>query len=181
MSLHVPYIDPMAVCLLERAPTPRAALFLDRDGVINEDLGYVHSPDRTRWLPGVFERVRTATARGMLPIVVTNQAGIGRGYYTEAVFLEYTRWIHTEFRRRSAPLFATYYCPHHPTAGRGRYLRSCTYRKPGPGMLVQAMADWGIRGACSRMVGDKHSDRIAALAAGVVDIEIVGPVSSEAP
>jgi len=170
---HAPFLDPESARLLERAVQPLGALFLDRDGVINEDHGYVHSSDRTEWKDGIFDRVRAAWVEGLLPIVVTNQAGIARGYYTETSFLDFTAWIHEEFRSRGAPLFATYYCPHHPIAGLGLYRLDCPFRKPAPGMLMQAMSDWGIEAARSRLVGDRPTDRAAALAAGITCIEIV--------
>lgn len=144
-----------------------AALFLDRDGVINADLGYVHRRDQVEWIPGIFELCRDAWARGMAPVVVTNQAGIARGLYDEAAFLAFTAWLHDEFAARGAPLLATYYCPHHPTAGRGPLLRDCACRKPKPGMLLQAGADFGIDFARSMLIGDTDSDLAAARAAGV--------------
>src|SRR5690606_24836828 len=131
-----PFLDPAAEALLAAAPMPRKALFLDRDGVININHGYVHAPERTDWVPGIFELVADAHARGYLPIVVTNQAGIGRGHYDEAAFLAYTGWVHAQFAQRGAPLLATFWCPHHPDAGIGGYRVACNCRKPEPGMLL---------------------------------------------
>lgn len=160
-----PYTDPAAEQILTVAATPRRALFLDRDGVINIDHGYVHRPEQTDWLPGIFELCRQAKNDGMLLIVVTNQAGIGRGYYSEQQFLEYTAWIHREFAKQGTPLLATYYCPHHPEAGIGEYLAACQCRKPQPGMLQAAMRDWNIDPLLSLMIGDKGSDMQASHAA----------------
>ena len=98
--IRAPFLDPAADAILAAASAPRRALFLDRDGVINVNHGYVHTAALTEWVPGVFELVAEAHARGYLVIVVTNQAGIGRGYYDEAVFLEYTAWMHARFAER---------------------------------------------------------------------------------
>ena len=153
--------------MLASTPTPRKALFLDRDGVININHGYVHAPDQTEWVPGIFELVVDAHARGYLPIVVTNQAGIGRGLYDEAAFLDYTAWMHAQFAARGTPLLATFWCPHHPEAGIGGYRVDCDCRKPRPGMLLGAIAQFDIEPARSLMIGDKQGDLDAAAAAGV--------------
>ncbi len=162
-----PFIDPQADHLLSRWAAPRRALFLDRDGVINVNHGYVHRAEDTDWLPGIFQRVRAAHAAGMVPVVVTNQAGIGRGYYDEATFLRFTGWIHAQFAAQDAPLLATFWCPHHPTAALGDYLQRCPCRKPAPGMLDAAIKRFGIDAAGSLMLGDSDSDAAAAAAAGV--------------
>ena len=165
--VRAPYLDPGADALLVVASSPRKALFLDRDGVININHGYVHTPANTDWVPGIFELVAKAHARGYLPIVVTNQAGIGRGLYAEAAFLDYTTWMHAQFAARGTPLLATYWCPHHPEAGIGDYRVDCDCRKPRPGMLLEAIARFDIDPARSLMIGDKQGDLDAAAAAGV--------------
>ena len=166
-AIRPPYLDPAADALLAAAPMPRRALFLDRDGVINVNHGYVHAPAQTDWVPGIFDLVAEAAGRGYLAIVATNQAGIARGLYDEAVFLDYTAWMHREFARRGTPLLATYWCPHHPEAGQGGYRAACACRKPAPGMLLAAARDFGIDLASSIFVGDKQSDMDAGRAAGV--------------
>ena len=165
--LRAPYVDPSANAQLASIPTPRKALFLDRDGVININHGYVHTPDNTDWLPGIFDLVATAHASGFLPIVVTNQAGIGRGMYDEASFLAYTAWMHTQFAARGTPLLATYWCPHHPEEGLGDYRVACECRKPRPGMLLGAIKRFDIDPARSLLIGDKQGDLDAAAAADV--------------
>ena len=165
--LRAPYLDPGADALLVVASSPRKALFLDRDGVININHGYVHTPANTDWVPGIFELVAKAHARGYLLIVVTNQAGIGRGLYDEAAFLDYTAWMHAQFAARGTPLLATFWCPHHPEAGLGVYRVDCECRKPRPGMLLEAIARFDIDPARSLMIGDKQGDLDAAAAAGV--------------
>ena len=165
--VRAPYLDPGAEGVLARASSPPKALFLDRDGVININHGYVHSPANTDWVPGIFELVAAAHARGFLPIVITNQAGIGRGLYDEATFLDYTAWMHAQFASRGTPLLATYWCPHHPAEGLGDYRVECDCRKPRPGMLLEAIARFDIDPARSLMIGDKQGDLDAAAAAGV--------------
>jgi len=145
----------------------RPALFLDRDGVINVDHGYVHRQEDTEWIPGIFELVALARGSGYVPVVVTNQAGIARGIYSEERFLDYTRWVHSVFRTHGVSLAATYYCPHHPTAGKGAYMLRCGCRKPAPGMLLAAASDLGLDLAKSALLGDKDSDLEAGRAAGV--------------
>lgn len=147
--------------------TRRRALFLDKDGVVNVDLGYVCTPERTEFIDGIFELCRVATQYGFVNVVVTNQAGIGRGYYTERDFMAYMDWVRDEFRRRGAQLDAVYYCPHHPVHGRGKYLLDCDCRKPKPGMIVNAARDLDLDVAGSVLLGDSPSDVAAGQAAGV--------------
>lgn len=165
--VRAPFVDPSAEAQLAATPAPRKALFLDRDGVINVNHGYVHTPADTDWVPGIFELVANAHARGHAAIVVTNQAGIGRGLYDEAAFLDYTAWMHAQFAARGTPLLATYWCPHHPGEGLGHYRVDCACRKPRPGMLLAASARFDIDPARSLMVGDKQGDLDAAASAGV--------------
>lgn len=145
----------------------RKALFLDRDGVINVDHGYVCTPERTDFIDGIFDLCRAATQRGYLIVVVTNQAGIARGYYSEQEFLGYMDWMRRVFAEQGIPLDSVYYCPHHPTDGIGDYLCVCECRKPEPGMILAAQRDLGIDLKRSVLVGDKPSDLQAGDAAGV--------------
>lgn len=145
----------------------RAALFLDRDGIVNVNHGYVHSPEGTDWLPGIFELCTAAQEAGYLLVVVTNQAGIARGYYDEAQFREYTLWMHAQFQARGITIAATYYCPHHPESGLGEYRCPCQCRKPAAGMLLAAASDLAIDLSASILVGDSVSDIDAAASAGV--------------
>lgn len=146
---------------------PQRALFLDRDGVINVNHGYVHTAEATDWVPGIFELCRAAVAQGYVLIVVTNQAGIGRGLYTAQQFETYTRWMLDQFAQRGTPLLAVYHCPHHPTAGIGLYQQDCECRKPAPGMLAAAARDYAVDLQQSVLVGDKCSDMQAGRSAGV--------------
>lgn len=145
----------------------RRALFLDKDGVINVNHGYVCTPERTDFIGGIFDLCRTATQHGWLNVVVTNQAGIGRGYYTEQEFKAYMDWVRAEFDRNDARLDAVYYCPHHPVHGQGAYLRDCDCRKPKPGMLLAAQREWDLDLPHSVLLGDSDSDLAAGQAASV--------------
>ena len=143
------------------------ALFLDRDGVINIEHGYVHRHKDFHFQKGIFELCRAARTLEYLLVVVTNQAGIGRGYYTEREFLELTEWMIREFADQAIPIARVYYCPYHPVHGVGAYKHDSPDRKPKPGMLLRARADFGLDLTSSALVGDKLSDIQAAEAAGV--------------
>lgn len=143
------------------------ALFLDRDGVINVDRGYVHRIEDFEFIDGIFELCRCAKALGYKLVVATNQAGIGRGLYTEEQFHALTDWMKARFAEEGAALDGVYFCPTHPTAGIGAFRVESTFRKPGPGMLLQAARELDIQLAKSMMLGDKTSDRAAARNAGV--------------
>lgn len=158
--------------------TGHKALFLDRDGVINVNHGYVCTPERTEFIDGIFELCRAAKQVGYLLVVITNQAGIGRGYYSEQQFLDYMDWMRTEFERCDAALDAVYYCPHHPTDGVGDYRRECDCRKPAPGMILRARQDLDLDLARSTLVGDKATDVAAGRAAGVACCIQITPLLS---
>lgn len=145
----------------------RPALFLDRDGVINVDHGYVSKPEQFDFIEGIFDLVVAANRAGYLTIVVTNQAGIGRGYYTEADFHRLTDWMCSQFAMRGAQIDAVYYCPSHPEYGIGKYRKDDDCRKPAPGMLLQAQNELDIDLKRSVLVGDKLSDIQAGKRAGV--------------
>lgn len=145
----------------------RRALFLDRDGVINHDSGYTSTIAQFSFIDGIFELAREAVRRDYLLIVVTNQAGIGRGYYTEQDFRALTDWMCEQFREQGAPITDVFHCPYHPEHGIGQYRRESEDRKPNPGMLLRAACKHGIDLARSAMVGDKDTDMEAARDAGV--------------
>jgi D-glycero-D-manno-heptose 1,7-bisphosphate phosphatase len=145
----------------------RSALFLDRDGVINVDHAYVCKKENFEFVDGIFELCRTAKQLGFLICVVTNQAGIGRGYYTEKDFLELTDWMCSVFSEEGSAIDKVYFCPTHPEYGVGEYKTDSLFRKPGPGMILQAAQELGIDLAKSVLVGDKETDIQAGIAAGV--------------
>lgn len=145
----------------------RPALFLDRDGVINVDHGYVIKVEDFEFIDGIFKLCASAKRAGFLVIVVTNQAGIGRGYYSELDFKTVTKWMCDQFAAVGADIDGVYHCPYHPEHGIGKYKRDSPCRKPAPGMLLDAAREHSIDMARSILVGDKVSDIQAALAAGV--------------
>ena len=145
----------------------RPALFLDRDGVVNFDHGYVHRVDQVEFVSGIFDLVRRANQAGFAVVIVTNQAGIARGLYTEASFRGLSRWMDGRFAEAGARIDAVYHCPHHPTEGLGEWKRDCGCRKPAPGMLTQALRELSLSPERSILVGDKESDMQAGLSAGV--------------
>lgn len=145
----------------------KRALFLDRDGVINHDAGYTCSSDNFEFIEGIFELARTAVQSNYLLIVITNQAGIGRGYYTERDFLNLTDWMCARFAMEGAPITEVFFCPYHPEHGIVPYRRDSFDRKPNPGMILTAAQKYDIDLVNSIMVGDKASDIEAALNAGI--------------
>lgn len=145
----------------------RGAVFFDRDGVLNADLGYVGSVDRFEWLPGAIEAVKAVNDSGRFAFLVTNQAGVARGRYTEADVRALHSHLQRELRRQGAHLDDIRYCPHHPEGVVPGYARSCTWRKPEAGMLLDLMAHWPADKARSLLVGDQPTDIEAARRAGI--------------
>lgn len=152
---------------IKRQKSPRPTIFLDRDGVINEDYGYVHSKENFDFLPGIFELAAAARINGYLCVVVTNQAGIGRGLYTIRQFKTLSIWMCEQFQNRGAFIDAIYYSPFHPTEARDGYLLKESTRKPGAGMFLEAAKELNIDLSKSVMIGDKISDVEAGVAANI--------------
>lgn len=145
----------------------RPAAFLDRDGVLNEDLGYVGTCDRFRWLPGAIESVKQLNDTGHYVFVVTNQAGIARGYYTEHEVKRLHSHMQTELRTYGAHIDDFRFCPHHPDGSISIYAKDCNWRKPNAGMIHDLIRKWPIDISRSFVVGDKKIDIAAANSAGV--------------
>ncbi len=143
------------------------ALFLDRDGVVNREVGYLYKPQQVEFTAGIFDLCRVAQKLGYKLIVITNQAGIAREFYTEADLHSLMQWMTAEFEREQIHLDGYYYCPHHPEHGIGRYRQDCPDRKPQPGMLFRAARDHDIDLSQSLLVGDRCTDIEAGAAAGV--------------
>ena len=145
----------------------KRAVFLDRDGVVNVDNGYVSEVDDFEFIEGVIEACKTLKAKGYLLVLITNQSGIARGYFTEDQFHTLTEWMDWSLADRGVDLDGIYYCPHHSEKGIGEYKVDCDCRKPKPGMLISAIEELNIDVTRSILVGDKVSDIQAGLAAGV--------------
>lgn len=145
----------------------RPALFLDRDGVINLDKGYVSRIEDFEWVDGAADAIAAFNARNWFVFVVTNQSGIARGYYSEEDMHTLHDWMEKELNSRGARIDRIYHCPFHQEGEIARYRKDSIDRKPKPGMLLQAMADYLVKREGSFLIGDKDTDIQAAHAAGV--------------
>jgi D-glycero-D-manno-heptose 1,7-bisphosphate phosphatase len=145
----------------------RRAVFMDRDGTISEEVGYVNHPARYRVFPYAGEAVRLLNEAGWLAILVTNQAGVARGYFTEDLIGAVHGVLEEGLRRDGARLDAIYYCAHHPSVGEPPYRYDCDCRKPRPGLILRAARDFRIDLDRSWMIGDRYSDVELARRAGV--------------
>jgi len=146
------------------------ALFLDRDGVINHDYGYVFRRNEFIFKEGIFKLVKKANFFNFLVIVITNQAGIGRGYYSEKQFISLNNWMIGEFEKKGCKITETFFCPFHPTEGIKNYKIESFDRKPNPGMILKAAEKYTINLNNSILVGDKTSDIKAGIAAGISNL-----------
>ena len=145
----------------------KTALFLDRDGVINVDTGYTHQISDIEFCAGIFELCQRAQSLGYVIVVVTNQAGVARGLYTEEDVKTLHTWMQTQFAQQGVTIEQFYYCPHHPEYGGLQYQHNCLCRKPQPGMLKRAARELQLDLSRSIMIGDRISDMQAAESAGV--------------
>lgn len=147
----------------------RKAAFFDRDGTINVNLGHVYKLQDLVFVNGIPETIAEYNRQGILVVVVTNQAGIAKGYYTEADMRRFNQYMNDQLQKNfHAHIDAFYHCPHHPG-----FTGVCSCRKPSPGMFLQAAKDWDIDLSQSIMYGDKESDRIAAQRAGITSFVLV--------
>jgi len=146
----------------EVVSTTKPALFLDRDGVINIEKNYLHKKEDFEFIEGIFELCQYYMDKGYMIIVVTNQSGIARGYYTEADFESLTQWMLEAFKEKGVKIQKVYHCPHHPNIS-----GECECRKPKPGMLLEAAKAFNIDLEHSVLVGDSERDIQAAHAAGL--------------
>ena len=138
------------------------ALFLDRDGTINIDKGYVYEKEKFEFQPGIFELVKKYAQQGYLIFIVTNQSGIARGLYTEKDYLQSTDWLKAEFFKKGIQIEKVYHCPHLP-----KISGPCSCRKPNTGMIVEAIQEYDINPEMSVLIGDTERDLLAGRKAGI--------------
>lgn len=148
----------------------RRAVFFDRDGTLNEEVGYVDDLRRFRVYPFATHAVRQINAAGLLAVVLTNQSGVGRGMFPEELVGTVHEQLKTEMQQAGARLDAIYYCPHHPAAEVARYRTDCSCRKPATGMMQQAAQQLGIRLSESFVIGDRYVDIEMAKRAGAASV-----------
>jgi D-glycero-D-manno-heptose 1,7-bisphosphate phosphatase len=153
--------------VLGRALPRRPAVFLDRDGTLNHDAGYIYRSTDFRWLPGAVNAIRRLNEGGYYVFVVTNQSGVARGIYDETAIHDLHRWMDEELCAAGARIDDIRYCPHHPQGSIAAYRTACTCRKPAAGMLLDLMNVWPVIREASIMIGDKERDAAAGRAAGI--------------
>ena len=136
----------------------RKTIFLDRDGTINIDHGYVYRKEDFQFLPGVLKGLKLLEQLGFLLVIITNQSGIARGYYTEDEYHELNKWLLNELKKEGIHIASSFYCPHHPEAKVEEYRMSCECRKPGTALYKQACAQWDVDTEKSYAIGDKERD-----------------------
>jgi D-glycero-D-manno-heptose 1,7-bisphosphate phosphatase len=149
------------------------AVFLDRDGTVSEEVGYVNHIDRFRLYPWSADSIRRIREAGFLAFLITNQSGVGRGYFPETLVHETYRLLQRELELSGTRLDGMYYCPHHPDAKLDEYRRHCSCRKPRPGMLLRAAEEWELDLEASFLVGDRYLDVQTAHAAGVRGVMVL--------
>jgi len=151
----------------------RAAIFLDRDGTLCEEVGYVNHLSRSRLLPGSLEAIRLINQAGLLAVVTTNQSGVARGYFSQDLVEAVHAQLLSAISSGGARLDAIYYCPHHPSEGSPPWRAVCECRKPRPGMILRAAREHGIDFAGSYVVGDSVVDIEAGAAAGLPGVLVL--------
>ena len=176
-SIALPFVDGFSTTALVKrirqpvfeaaSPPLRKAAFLDRDGVINQDKAYVHRWEDFAFMPGAVEGMRRLQEAGYVLVIVTNQSGLARGFYTEAEYQTLTQQLLSELEQQGVKVEGVYHCPHHPKGSVPELAFACDCRKPAPGLILKAVAALGLDVVNSILVGDKPSDIEAARAAGV--------------
>jgi len=152
---------------LTSSTVKRPAAFLDRDGVLNRDVGFLHEIARFEWVPGAVEAVKLLNHLGYLVLVVTNQSGIARGLFKPEDVHTLHAWMNGELRKHGAHIDDFAYCPHHPEGTVAAYTVTCACRKPAAGMITDLSQRWPVERSGSFMIGDKGIDLQAAQSAGI--------------
>lgn len=152
----------------------RPAIFFDRDGVLNEDDGYVYDIAKLKWIDGAREAVKVANDAGYLVFVITNQSGVARGFFEEHHVQALHEWMAADLARIGARIDAFEYCPYHPDAAIERYRKVSPRRKPAPGMITDLLERFPVDLSRSILIGDKPTDMEAARAAGIQGILFSG-------
>lgn len=145
----------------------RGAVFFDRDGVLNQDRGYIHRVQDFFWIEGAQEGIRLVNQVGLYVFVVTNQSGVARGYYSEHDVKQLHAWMQRQLHSFGAHIDDFRFCPHHPDAPLSKYRKRCVCRKPQPGMIDDLLDTWNVDPEQSFFIGDKSTDLQAAAAAGI--------------
>lgn len=156
------------------APPRRGAVIFDRDGVLNEEVGFAHRPDQIVWMPGAQAAVKAVNAAGLFAFVATNQSGVARGLYTEADVVALHDWMNGQLAEAGAHIDAFVYSPYHPEAPLEAYRRDSDCRKPGPGLIRQLLAIWPVDPSRTCLIGDRETDMAAARAAGISSVLFTG-------
>lgn len=145
----------------------RRALFLDRDGIVNIEKNYLYKVEDFEFCPGIFELCQYFLDKEYWIFLITNQAGIAKGYYTEEDFITLNQWMLQQFTKKGITIQEAFYCPHHPKGSKPLYSIDCNCRKPKPGMLLRAAEKYSIDLKNSILIGDKESDIEAGIQAGI--------------
>ncbi|MEW6126170.1 MAG: D-glycero-beta-D-manno-heptose 1,7-bisphosphate 7-phosphatase [Acidobacteriota bacterium] len=171
--------DNQSAIRISHSAIEASAIFIDRDGTINEDIGYVSRPDELHIYSFAAEAIKQLNEAGFKIIVVTNQSGIARGFYDETMLAAIHQKLIRELARDGATIDAVYYCPHHPRFGNAQYRKVCDCRKPQTAMLERAVTEYQISLAASYVIGDKASDINLATNAGAKGVLVTTGYGAE--